>query len=376
MPPKRNRRTPRPQQLQEQSDYDSETLHTDTAPPTAAPDTVVHPPIRTNEELNLTVLKRHNPQIQQVLSVAPFAVVYIFSSTTQSWEKTGVEGTLFVCQLIPAVIYHGEEGLVVERYSVLVLNRKGLENFNTELHTSADVEITDEYVILQVDRDGQGEEPAIYGLWIFSEPGASTEHTRVVNAKVMMECASRSEQSREAANTATMDENGYDEEREEEYHEEQGQQNGYNHEPSAQHHDHPHAGYDHHDQRQQLGEQQGQHSNQQVNLLSLFGKSSAQTPTPQHNGPGQSYNNGYQQPQQQHDHQQQQLHKSPLPGYLPHSHPQQMHRQQPMQMQMQMQMQQQMPQHLQSPPQYVQGHNYQHTPQPTQAQNLLSLFKR
>ncbi|KAF2157965.1 PH domain-like protein [Myriangium duriaei CBS 260.36] len=351
MPPKRHRRPPRQQQLQEQSDYDSETLHTDhnTSAPPAADHAVHPPPVRTNEELNLTVLKRHNPQVQQVLSVAPFAVVYTFSPTSQTWEKTGMEGTLFVCQLIPAVIYHGDESLVVERYSVMVLNRKGLDNFTTELHTSADMEITEEYVILQVDQTGQSEDPTIYGLWIFSEPGTSTEHTRVVNAKVMMECAIRSEQSREAANAAALDEDGYEEHHEEQYYDEQEQNNGYaqhEHQPQHQHqhqHQQQHQSHDYgnygHEQaiyQQPARGQENQHASQQINLLNLFGKTAPQAQPSPHNGFTQPFNDSFQ-------HQHYQHHQSPQPGYLPHAHPQQM----PQQM-----------------------------PQPTQAQNLLSLFKR
>jgi len=175
-----------PARIQEQSDYDSEAQHVDH-------NTVAVP--RTNEELNLTVLRRHDPEIQSIISVAPFAVVYVFSSESQSWVKNGVEGALFVCLLNTTT--SGSE-----RYSVFILNRKGVENFRTELKATGDVEITDEYVILQVNDDGAENKNAIaavngiYGLWIFSEQGGSTSHTRDVHAKLIMNCAQRSEESR------------------------------------------------------------------------------------------------------------------------------------------------------------------------------------
>ncbi|OAX83132.1 hypothetical protein ACJ72_02509 [Emergomyces africanus] len=162
------------------------------------------PPTRTNEELNLAVLQRHNPAIQSILSLAPYAVVYIFSATTQLWEKSGIEGTMFVCQLT-----QGELG--EERYSVLVLNRRGMQNFDAKLADGDDVEVTDEYVILKVLSTGaepgstaiksaDGRQSVIYGLWIFSEPPpSSTAETRALNAQIIKECAVHGGESKKFA---------------------------------------------------------------------------------------------------------------------------------------------------------------------------------
>ncbi|KKK18263.1 hypothetical protein P175DRAFT_0532731 [Aspergillus ochraceoroseus IBT 24754] len=158
-------------------------------------------PLRSNEELNLSVLRRHNPAVNSIQSLAPFAVVYIFSPATRQWEKTGVEGSLFVCQLVPGSL--GEE-----RYSVFVLNRRGLNNFDLLLTDGENVELTEEYIILKSDYNaetGNATAPAttnysgkpaengdirIYGLWVFSEPPPnSTAETRTINAQVIRECA-------------------------------------------------------------------------------------------------------------------------------------------------------------------------------------------
>ena len=195
------------------SDYESE-LPTDYYPSDAnnhnhsteamAPTTSVVKDTRTNEELNLGVLKRYNPQISTILSLAPYAVVYLFNTSTQQWEKekVGIEGTLFVCELTP-----GELG--EERYSVFVLNRRGMQNFETRLHDGDDVQLSDPYVILRVDgkddsnhiegvqADGQ---QSIYGLWIFSEPApSSTAETRDLNSRIIKECAIHGGQSRKIA---------------------------------------------------------------------------------------------------------------------------------------------------------------------------------
>ena len=151
----------------------------DSAPPA--------PPSRTNAELNLSVLRHHNPEITSILSIAPYAVVYLFSPIAQQWEKSGVEGTLFVCQLMPS-----QAG--AERYIATVLNRRGLENFSVELLDGADVEVTEEYVILQVSESETDQR--IYGLWIFSEPPpSSTANTRAINAQILHDCAVQAETS-------------------------------------------------------------------------------------------------------------------------------------------------------------------------------------
>ncbi|KAJ5191829.1 Dcp1-like decapping [Penicillium cinerascens] len=169
------------------------------------------PPLRSNEELNLSVLQRHNPSITSILSLAQYSVVYIFSPTTRGWEKNGVEGTLFVCQLTPGSL--GED-----RYTAFVLNRRGLQNFDLPLTDSENVELTEEYVILKADEATDGEKGTngiadplnpqggrqngnstdvrIYGIWIYSEPPPnSTADIRIVNAQMIRDCATHAGQS-------------------------------------------------------------------------------------------------------------------------------------------------------------------------------------
>ncbi|KAF2218784.1 hypothetical protein BDZ85DRAFT_166356, partial [Elsinoe ampelina] len=146
------------------------------------------PATRTNEELNLSVLRRHNKDISQVLSVGGFACVYRFSAETQTWVKIGIEGALFVCELLP-LVPNGSDGIsgdLLERYGVVVLNRKGLNNFVVELKSAADVDVDEEYVILQVAEEELVED-GIYGLWIFCPGGDTTD--REVAAAVITECA-------------------------------------------------------------------------------------------------------------------------------------------------------------------------------------------
>ncbi|KAF4547955.1 Dcp1-like decapping family-like protein [Elsinoe fawcettii] len=312
MPPRKPRR--RPQQIIEASDYDSEQ-------PTDYPSAPSHnqaPPTRTNEELNLAVLRRHSPSVSQILSVAGFACVYRFAPDTQTWVKTGVEGALFVCELLPIVPTGaaGTNGGLVERYGVVVLNRKGLNNFVVELRSQGDVDVDEEYVILQVG-EGEDVEEGIYGLWIFCPGGDTTD--REVAAAVITECAGRAEGSRVALEGQDDYEQGY----------EAGYENGFADGEDAQEQDVQQA---YQPQYTQQGHQSGQEGGQQIDLLSLFGKATqshqAQQPQQPQFQQQPQYQNGYSQEQQ------------PVSqGQYQHGHPQ--------------------------PP-----------TQQTQAQNLLSLFKR
>ncbi len=181
-PRKVKQRQPQPDPAHPVSDYDSDfnTLNLEEAP--------LPPTTRTNTQLNLSVIQRYLPDVISIVSIASYAVVYLFSPTTQQWEKNGIEGTLFICELLP-------NPSASARYSVLVLNRRGLENFKLELLDSDDIDITGEYVILQ----GHDEEdiPKAYGLWIFSESvPSSTAQARDVNAKIIEECALRAKTGR------------------------------------------------------------------------------------------------------------------------------------------------------------------------------------
>ncbi|KAG9670114.1 PH domain-like protein, partial [Aureobasidium melanogenum] len=272
MPPKhRNNRNSHPRPAAHHhhvpSDYDTDTAYATDAMTSLPPPAPI--PARTNEELNLSVLQRHDPSVHQILSVAPFAVVYTFNPASSSWEKQGTEGTLFVCSLLPSV-----GGPQIERYSCIVLNRRGLENFSSELFSAESVQVTDDYVILQVE--GEDGSANIYGLWIFAEEGGSTVQTRVVNALIIQECAKRAEDSRDAAAVADV---------EDEYVEEElppSQQSQPQHQPP------PAIQHDQASEPQRHGYEQ-QLQNQQLNLLHFFKNGQQQQQRPALASPFQSY---------------------------------------------------------------------------------------
>ena len=168
------------------SDYESDAAHyleTRDAPPTAPR---LH---RTNTDLNMSVLRRYMPDIRAILSVAANAVVYNFEAATQSWDKAGVEGTLFVVDREPLVV--DANGRSLPRVCVFVLNRRGLNNLAIDMLKVSDCEEADGLLIFRLVDDGHGRsndigEPddadnRVVGLWIH----ADEDDTRRINATVI-----------------------------------------------------------------------------------------------------------------------------------------------------------------------------------------------
>jgi Dcp1-like decapping family len=137
----------------------------------------IPPPTRTNTELNLSVLRRYNPSILTILSIAANAVIYLFTPSTQQWEKSGVEGTLFICETQPP------STAVDAGYCVVVLNRRGLDNLILDLSRAQDVEVTAELLIIRFQEGAEGDQK-VMGIWIHKDK----DDTREVNAALIQQC--------------------------------------------------------------------------------------------------------------------------------------------------------------------------------------------
>lgn len=70
-------------------------------------------------EWNLRVLRRHDPLITRIFDQAPYAVLYTFNHAHAhdpdggkgrkyegTWEKTGIEGTVFIIERLVNSLYH------------------------------------------------------------------------------------------------------------------------------------------------------------------------------------------------------------------------------------------------------------------------------
>jgi len=184
---KARRAKPRHNELQ-RSENETDTRAADVSPPTIR---ALRLDPSSTPALNLKVLQRHEPLTESIVFIAPFAVVYTYSQTSESWDKCGIEGTLFITKLYP----HQSGG---ERYSVLILNRLGLNNFSYELTTPENVELSDEEFIVLNDLGEQGQ-VMVHGIWVFSDPSSTERKTAEITVQIMGECARISDATKQAA---------------------------------------------------------------------------------------------------------------------------------------------------------------------------------
>lgn len=191
----------------------------DPPPPSSPPVTST---LDTVDALNLRVLQRHVPATYSLVFRAPYAVVYTFSPEAESWEKVGKEGSLFVVALHDegafATDLDVQESGQRERYAVIILNRRGMDNFVLELSPSqslqhgedatsetdddvvaSGVQLEGEYIILQgialpsSATTTTSAAPAekveeVFGLWVFEESDGSSAGTREQCARVLRLC--------------------------------------------------------------------------------------------------------------------------------------------------------------------------------------------
>ena len=167
MPPNRGKSRAHhthPQPPPQPSDYDTDA-------PQAMSSAPLPPAPRSTEELNLKVIRSHYSDVLSILHVGHHAVLYTFNFKEQKWDKADVEGSLFVCEMRPSVTTVGDE-----RYSVIILNRRSVENFYMDI-MGTDVDYLEgDFIIMQGDQEA---DQAVYGLWVFSEKDTSTSEARV-----------------------------------------------------------------------------------------------------------------------------------------------------------------------------------------------------
>lgn len=166
------------------SDYESDTafyMASHPPPPTAILAT------RTNTDLNLSVLQRYLPSITQIKSQAANAVVYTFSAQLNTWDKSGIEGTMFVCaqnvDATPRASAQGFQPGAQAKGCVFILNRRGLNNMILDLSEVEAIEASDELLIFKLTGETDEGMPRVVGLWIH----ADEESTRSTNTRIIQE---------------------------------------------------------------------------------------------------------------------------------------------------------------------------------------------
>ncbi|XP_073400232.1 mRNA-decapping enzyme 1B isoform X2 [Dendrobates tinctorius] len=109
-------------------------------------------PLGRGLDISLAALRRQDPYIQSIVDVASQVALYTFSHKSNEWEKTDVEGTLFVYTR-SASPQHG----------FTIMNRLSMENRTEPITKDLEFQLQDPFLLYRNARF------LIYGIWFYSK---------------------------------------------------------------------------------------------------------------------------------------------------------------------------------------------------------------
>lgn len=104
------------------------------------------------ECFNLSVLKRMDEDILEILYSANHVAVYEFDTSRKSWRRSDIEGTLFLVKRCSA-----------PRFRMIVLNSKRIDNFTEEVDGSLECEVLQTFLLYTKGNN------QLYGIWFYDE---------------------------------------------------------------------------------------------------------------------------------------------------------------------------------------------------------------
>ncbi|GAA0155983.1 mRNA capping factor [Lithospermum erythrorhizon] len=127
--------------------------------------------------LNLTVLQRMDPCIEQIISTAAHVTVYEFNTNNSQWRRKDVEGSLFIVKRNAQ-----------PRFQFIVMNHRNTENLVENLLGEFEFEIQCPYLLY---RNAAQE---VNGIWFYNSrecKEVSNLFTRILTAYVKVPIKSR-----------------------------------------------------------------------------------------------------------------------------------------------------------------------------------------
>ncbi|KAK2493122.1 hypothetical protein MC885_006898 [Smutsia gigantea] len=103
-------------------------------------------------DMSLAALQRHDPYINRIVDVASQVALYTFGHRANEWEKTDVEGTLFVYTR-SASPQHG----------FTIMNRLSMENRTEPITKDLDFQLQDPFLLYRNAR------LSIHGIWFYDK---------------------------------------------------------------------------------------------------------------------------------------------------------------------------------------------------------------
>ncbi|KAM0928368.1 hypothetical protein ACQ4PT_002437 [Festuca glaucescens] len=111
--------------------------------------------------LNLTVLRRLDPAVADILITAAHVTSYSFDPSKTQWSRKGVEGSLFVVKRNTQ-----------PRFQFVIMNRRNIENLVEDLLSSFEYQVQNPYIIYRNAAD------EVTGIW-FYDPEECEEVARL-----------------------------------------------------------------------------------------------------------------------------------------------------------------------------------------------------
>ncbi|NWI18459.1 DCP1B enzyme, partial [Crypturellus soui] len=103
-------------------------------------------------DISLAALRQHDPYISGIVDVASQVALYTFGHRANEWEKTDVEGTLFVYTRSAS-----------PRHGFTIMNRLSMENRTEPITKDLDFQLQDPFLLYRNAR------LSIYGIWFYDK---------------------------------------------------------------------------------------------------------------------------------------------------------------------------------------------------------------
>ncbi|XP_042324296.1 mRNA-decapping enzyme 1B isoform X2 [Sceloporus undulatus] len=109
-------------------------------------------PLGKGLDISLAALQRQDPYISGIVDVASQVALYTFGHRANEWEKTDVEGTLFVYARTAS-----------PKYGFTIMNRLSMENRTEPITKDLDFQLQDPFLLYRNAR------LSIYGIWFYDK---------------------------------------------------------------------------------------------------------------------------------------------------------------------------------------------------------------
>ncbi|XP_074109136.1 decapping mRNA 1 isoform X2 [Cotesia typhae] len=133
----------------------------------------------TEIKMNMTALKRVDPYIKDILETATHVALYKFNAENNEWEKTEIEGALFV---------YSRNGEPFN--SILIMNRLNTNNLVEPVTQRLDLELQEPFLLYRNSKCN------IYGIWFYDKD----ECTRI--AAILKQLVKHSDENLKKVNTS------------------------------------------------------------------------------------------------------------------------------------------------------------------------------